>query len=152
MKRDLHFEMMYPHSREHVWRAITNSEAMSRWLMPNDFEPVVGHRFQFRTKAAPGFDGIVNCEVLEVLPPERLVYTWKGGGVDTVLTWTLQEAREGTRLLLDHTGFAGLRGLMVSRILGSGWRSKILSVHLPRLLNAWDGERQLVNLNERECH
>lgn len=30
----------------------------------NDFEPRIGHRFQFRTEPAPGFDGVVNCEVL----------------------------------------------------------------------------------------
>ncbi len=38
-------------------------------VMPNNFEPHVGHEFQFRTKPAPGFDGIVNCVVLEVEPP-----------------------------------------------------------------------------------
>ena len=29
------------------------------WLMDNDFEPVVGHRFTFRTEPTRGFDGIV---------------------------------------------------------------------------------------------
>ena len=62
MARDLHFEFIYPHPPERVWAAITSSEAMSQWLMPNDFQLVVGHRFQFRTKPAPGFDGIVHCE------------------------------------------------------------------------------------------
>jgi len=37
---------------------------MADWLMPNDFQPRLGHKFQFRTKPAPGFDGIVNCEVV----------------------------------------------------------------------------------------
>jgi uncharacterized protein YndB with AHSA1/START domain len=151
MKRDLHFEMTYPHPREHVWRAITSPEAMSQWLMKNDFQPLVGHKFQFHTKPAPGFDGIVNCEVLEVASPERLVYTWKGGGVDTVLTWTLYEVPKGTKLVLDHTGFAGLRGLMVSRILGGGWRSKILSIHLPRLLDLWNGTGPVADLSAKEC-
>jgi len=54
MARDLHFEMIYPHPPERVWAAITSSEAMSQWLMPNDFQLVAGHRFQFRTKPAPG--------------------------------------------------------------------------------------------------
>jgi uncharacterized protein YndB with AHSA1/START domain len=42
MKRDLHFEMTYPHPREHVWKAVTSPEAMSKWLMKNDFQPRVG--------------------------------------------------------------------------------------------------------------
>jgi uncharacterized protein YndB with AHSA1/START domain len=139
MKRDLHFEMTYPHAPEQVWQALTNADAIGQWLMPNDFLPIVGHRFQFRTKPAPGFDGIVQCEVLEVSPPERLVYTWTGGGVDTRLIWTLKRVPEGTNLTLDHTGFKGLRGMIVRGILGKGWRSKILIMNLPALLDRWSG-------------
>jgi uncharacterized protein YndB with AHSA1/START domain len=135
MPRDLHFEMTYPHSIEKVWRTITDAASIAQWLMPNDFQPRLGHKFQFRTKPAPGFDGIVNCEVLELDPPNRLVYSWTGGGIDTQVVWTLQAVSEGTRLRLDHTGFRGMRGWMVSRILGKGWRSKILVESLPKVLN-----------------
>jgi len=138
--RDLHFEFVYPHDRRKVWRALTDPEALSCWLMPNDFLPVVGHRFTFRTAPGPGFDGTIACEVLEVREPERLVYTWVGGGVDTRVIWTLLEEGRGTRLLLDHVGFRGWRGALVSRILGSGWRSRILARGLPTLLDGWDGD------------
>ena len=139
MKRDLHFEVDYPHPPERVWQALTNRDALAVWLMQNDFAPVVGHRFQFHTAPAPGFDGIVQCEVIEVQPPTRLVYTWTGGGVDTTLTWTLTPTAHGTHVTLDHRGFAGMRGLFVSSILGSGWKSKILKTNLPALLDAWSG-------------
>jgi uncharacterized protein YndB with AHSA1/START domain len=152
MSRDLHFEMTYLQPPAQVWAALTNSEALGQWLMPNNFEPVVGHCFQFRTKPAPGFDGIVQCEVLEVVPPARLVYSWTGGGVDTRLIWTLERLPEGTRLTLDHTGFRGLRGLLVSKILGKGWRSKILTVNLPALLARWGGSGPVPLLAEAECH
>jgi uncharacterized protein YndB with AHSA1/START domain len=152
MKRDLHFEMVYEQAPEQVWAALTNSDALATWLMPNNFKPQVGHRFQFRTKPAPGFDGIVHCEVLEVVPPERLVYTWVGGGVDTRLIWTLTALPEGTRLRLDHVGFSGLRGLLVSSILGKGWRSKILSVNLPALLSRWKGVGPIPPTPDAECH
>jgi uncharacterized protein YndB with AHSA1/START domain len=152
MKRDLHFAMTYPHPIEHVWLTITSAEAMTQWLMPNDFKPVLGHRFQFRTKPAPGFDGIVHCEVLEMTPPERLVYSWKGGGVDTRLIWTLKSVPEGTSLSLDHIGFQGLRGLFVSGILGKGWRSKILAVNLPAMLNQWSGSGPVPDVTEASCH
>lgn len=131
MKRDLHFEITYPYPPDRVWRAVTDSEAMSDWLMPNDFQPVVGHRFQFRTQPRAGFDGIVNCQVTEVDPPRKVAYSWRGGGIDTVVTITLDAVAEGTRLRLAHTGFQGVRAVMVSFIMGSGWGSKILRQNLP---------------------
>jgi uncharacterized protein YndB with AHSA1/START domain len=124
VKRDVHFEAIYPFPVERVWRAITDPVAIADWLMPNDFRPVVGHRFRFTAPPQPGWDGIVDCEVREVDPPRRLVYTWvsKSNGVDTVVTWTLEPVAGGTRLRLDHTGFRGARSIIVSFILGSGWK------------------------------
>jgi uncharacterized protein YndB with AHSA1/START domain len=90
MKRDLRFEQTYPYPVERVWEAITDSAAMSDWLMPNDFVPRIGHKFRFQTKPARGFDGIVHCEVIALDPPRRLAFTWKGGGIDTVVTFTLE--------------------------------------------------------------
>ena len=42
MKRTLKRTVVYPHSIERVWRALTCRDALAQWLMPNDFEPVVG--------------------------------------------------------------------------------------------------------------
>lgn len=130
MKRNLTFDEIYPYPIERVWRALTDSEAMADWLMENDFKPEIGHRFQFQTKPAPGFDGIVNCEVLELRPPSRLAFSWKGGGIDTVATFTLEPVPEGTHLRLEHTGFSGMKATLVSYILGGGWK-RILGVALP---------------------
>jgi uncharacterized protein YndB with AHSA1/START domain len=130
MKRNLTFNEIYPYPIERVWRALTDSEAMADWLMENDFKPEIGHRFQFHTKPAPGFDGIVNCEVLELRPPSRLAFSWKGGGIDTIATFTLEPVPEGTHLHLEHTGFSGIKATMVSYILGGGWK-RILGVALP---------------------
>lgn len=134
MKRDLRFEEHYPFPPERVWDAITDSAALADWLMPNDFQPRLGHRFQFRTKPAPGFDGIVNCEVIALGPPRRLAYTWKGGSIDTVVTFTLEPTPTGTKLILEHKGFRGARAIMVSFILAGGWRKSILPKRLPAVL------------------
>lgn len=128
-------EMEYAHSPARVWRALTDPRAIAAWLMDNDFAPHVGHRFTFRTTPAPGFDGIVRCEVLEVDEPRRLVYRWAGGGIDTTVTWTLTPSPDGTHLRLVHDGFHGLKGRMIKRILEKGWRSKILVSSLPRVLS-----------------
>ena len=152
MTRSVHVEVTYDHPLESVWAALTKREAIALWLMPNDFELRVGHRFQFNTKPAPGFDGIVRCEVLEIVPLQRLVYSWVGGGVDTQVTWTLTPDGSGTRLTLEHAGFRGLRGLLVSSILGKGWRSRILSVNLPILLARWTGSGPIQTTLKADCH
>lgn len=127
-------ERVYAHPPEHVWRALTDRELLARWLMPNDFEPRLGHRFTFQTEAGPGFDGIVHCEVLEIEEPVRLVLSWRGGPLDTRLSFTLKPEGEGTRLLLEHTGFEGLKARLVGRLLSLGNRT-LYGKRLPQLLD-----------------
>ena len=104
-------DSFFPHPPEKVWRALTDPELLASWLMPNDFEPRVGHQFTFRTDPVPahGFDGIVRCEVLELVPARRLRISWAGGGLDTTVTWDLVPEGRGTRLLLSHEGFDARR-------------------------------------------
>jgi uncharacterized protein YndB with AHSA1/START domain len=121
-------EVVYRHPPDRVWRALTDPAVLASWLMPNDIAPRVGHRFTFRTTPAPGFDGVVHCEVLEADPPRRLVYTWAGGPTKkrpTVVTWTLERVDAGTRLTLEHTGFQGIGGWMLRSMLGRGWGHKL---------------------------
>jgi uncharacterized protein YndB with AHSA1/START domain len=107
-----------------VWRALTEPELLAKWLMPNDIKPEAGHRFTFRTDPAPGFDGTVQCEIVEVKPPSRLVYSWRGGPIDTLVTWTLERAASGgTHLRLEQSGFGPEHG-MTYDILSKGWREK----------------------------
>ncbi len=118
-------EVDLPHPPEHVWRAFASSAELAAWLMPNDFTPEVGAEFTFRTDPAPGFDGIVHCEVLEFDPPRMWQISWVAGKVDTVLTITLAPAPGGTRLRLSHAGF-GAGSLLPRVILGMGWKRKVL--------------------------
>jgi uncharacterized protein YndB with AHSA1/START domain len=129
----LRFERWYDHPPSRVWEALTEPELLARWLMPNDFSPRIGHRFTFRTQPAPGFDGVVHCEVLEVDPPRRLAYTWRGGPIDTVVRFSLTCERGGTRLRMDQTGFRGLKAWLVSRMLKAGLRT-IYARRLPDVL------------------
>ncbi len=134
MKRDIVIEVVYPHPPEKVWKALTDPNALAEWLMENDFEPRVGHKFQFRTEPKGGWSGIVDCEVLELDPPRRLSYSWKSEQLDTVVTFTLEPVAEGTRLRLEHTGFEGFKAILVSFILSKGWKKKILRQNLPEIL------------------
>lgn len=124
MKHQILKEREYPYSPDQVWEALTNREYLAEWLMPNDFQPYIGHRFQFRTAPSMAFDGIVNCEVLVVDKPHKLSYTWQGGPMKqpTVVTWTLASIGENsTKLTLKHEGFEGLKVYAIGVLLGMGW-------------------------------
>lgn len=137
MKRNIKLEAFYPYPQERVWRAITDTDALGKWLMPNDFEPRVGHKFNFRTKPAPGFDGIVHCEVLELEEPRHLSISWKGGPVNSTVAFTLESAPNGTKLLFEQRGFEGLKAIMVSFMLGKGWK-KMFRTSLPKVIENID--------------
>lgn len=140
MKADIDATVVYPHPVDRVWAALTSSDALAAWLMPNDFEPAVGHRFTFRTKPAPGFDGIVRCTVLEIDPPRRMVWSWAGGNIDTTVTFTLKATADGhTRLRMHQAGFHGLGAQLTRRILAGGY-PRILGRNLPAYLDQLTGE------------
>jgi uncharacterized protein YndB with AHSA1/START domain len=138
VKRSLHVAREYPHPPELVWRALTEPELIGAWLMKTDFVPALGHRFTLRTDPAPGFDGVVHCEVLELDAPRRMRWRWRGGPLDTEVAFTLSSvavgAVEGTRLEVEHTGFEGLAPVLVSFILGAGNR-RIYGRRLPAVLD-----------------
>jgi uncharacterized protein YndB with AHSA1/START domain len=142
MQRALRFDVDYPHPPAKVWRVLTTREHLAAWLMPNDFEPRVGHRFQFRSKPMGGWDGIVNCEVLELVPERRLVITWVSNVIDTKVTFLLEPAGPGTRLTLLHTGFTGMKGVMTSFLLGMGWKG-IVRKGIPNLLTKLSQEGRI---------
>ncbi len=117
----IEIEYFFAHPPERVWKALTDTNLLDRWLMKNDFKPVVGRRFTMRRDPQPGFDGVIEGEVVEVDAPERLVYDWHAVGLDMRLTWTLTSVAGGTLLHLHHDGFHGARGFVVRRMAEGGW-------------------------------
>jgi uncharacterized protein YndB with AHSA1/START domain len=107
MLRDLKLNVFYPYSPERVWKAIANRRAMAAWLMDNDFEPQVGHKFRFQSDSEQGVDSTIYCEVIELDEPRSLSYTWRGNFTSqpTIVTWKLLPVEGGTQLQLEHTGF-----------------------------------------------
>jgi uncharacterized protein YndB with AHSA1/START domain len=93
-------EREIPHPPEKIWRALTQPHLVEEWLMKNDINPVVGHRFNLRASW-----GVVDCQVLAVEPNKTLSYTWGSLGLETVVTWTLIPTRTGTHLRMEQLGF-----------------------------------------------
>jgi uncharacterized protein YndB with AHSA1/START domain len=103
--RSLVIEREMPHPPEKVWRALTQGPLIEEWLMKNDFQPVVGHRFSFRSTPVPGWDGVIESEVQVIEPNSRLSYSWGTMGTKSVVTWTLTPTKAGTHVRMEQTGF-----------------------------------------------
>lgn len=113
MNTHIRHQFFYAHPVETVWEYLTKPELISQWLMENDFQPLAGHEFKFKTKPYPAvdFDGTIYCKVLEIVPFRNLSYTWRLGpnpntiSLDSIVEWTLNEKDNGTEVLLEHSGF-----------------------------------------------
>ena len=103
--RTLTIERELPHPPEKVWRALTESSLLAEWLMGNDFEPQVGHRFKFRSTPVPNWDGVIDSQVLVIEPVSQLSYSWGTMGMESVVTWTLTPTASGTHVRMEHSGF-----------------------------------------------
>lgn len=92
--------------------------------MPNDFKLELGHRFTMKTDPAPGFDGVIQCEVLSFEVGRSISFSWKGGPIDTVVSFIISSpTSETSKLLVKHSGFSGMKAHMVKWILLKGWKS-----------------------------
>ena len=142
MTRSIKHQFFFAHSPEVVWEYLTRSELMEQWLMKNDFQPIVGHDFQFRTSPIPAlnFDGIFYCKVLDIVPYKKLSYSWKSGPgngditLESIVTWKLEKKDKGTEIFLDHSGFAKEENLNFYNGLLKGWLEKFQKI--VDLLNA----------------
>jgi uncharacterized protein YndB with AHSA1/START domain len=100
------FEFDLHHLPEKVWRALTDPVLLTEWLLPVvelRLEP--GAAFTFRTQSYPGWDGTVNCRILEIDEHRKLSYAWSVPFLETVVTFTLTPTASGTRLSLVQSGF-----------------------------------------------
>ncbi|MFZ5893139.1 MAG: SRPBCC family protein [Myxococcota bacterium] len=105
------FEFDLPHSPEKVWRALTEPKLLAEWLLPVfDLKLETGAAFLFKTQAYPGWDGTVNCRMLEIETHRKLSYAWTVPFLDTVVTFTLTPTATGTHLLLVQSGFKADQG------------------------------------------
>lgn len=104
MLKTLNLDVVYPHQPQRIWEVLTDSTALAAWLMENNFEPRVGHRFQFKHTTLPGTDVTIECEVIELDEPRLISYTWKDSLMcqPSIVTWILEPVEDGTRLRLQH--------------------------------------------------
>ncbi len=132
----------YPYAVEEVWHVLTDPGQVARWTTtgrggcPEGFAPEVGRRFRLVGKPTVGWAGVVYCEVLEVHAPGLLRYSWRGDehtDAVTEVTYRLEPTTGGTRFTWTHTGFTGLGGFVMSKLLGRV-RRRMLTDGVPPVL------------------
>jgi len=127
MSLALSLDFQYKTTIEKLWSAITDSNKLAKWVLENDFKPVVGHRFQFRAQPNEYWDGIIDGEVLVVDEENRLLsYTWAVGEEKHTVTWTIQDLGDGkVNLHLEQTGFSNVQGLEGAKYGWSQWNGQL---------------------------
>lgn len=133
--QDIVVDELFSHAPETIWKALTTNELIGRWLMtPTGFAPVEGTHFTYQTTPAGEWDGVIHCEVLEVVPNERITYAWKGGHesnagygsrLNTVVTFALSRVADGTRVRLVHSGFVLPTNQSAFASLSEGWKKVV---------------------------
>ena len=103
--------------RDRVFRAFTSPARLARWWGPKGFtvpactlDVRAGGAWRTVMRSPEGKDHIVSGVYHEIVPPERLVFTWAreedgARGHETVVTIELSETPGVTRLELTHEQF-----------------------------------------------
>lgn len=90
-----------------VWKALTEKDLIDKWFMPpENFKAEVGNTFQM-TGSKDGISYPHTCTITEIVPEQKLAYTWGMTAIDgeTLVTWELQKEGDGTKLTLTHSGW-----------------------------------------------
>ena len=99
-------EQTYNASIDKIWKAITDKDQMKEWYFSLDeFKPEVGFEFQFYGEGHKGEKYLHLCKITEVVPQQKLQYSWTYKGYEgySLLTFELFEG-ETTKLRLTHEG------------------------------------------------
>lgn len=131
MLRDLKKEIFYPYPPQRVWQGLTNRHALAAWLMENDFEARIGHKFQFLSSSLPGMDGSIDCEVIELEEPRRLTFTWQDKMMrqPSIVTWTLKAVDGGTQLRLEHKILEPAMIASREPVYSQGWQDETIRIN-----------------------
>jgi uncharacterized protein YndB with AHSA1/START domain len=89
-----------------VWKALTDRNEMKKWYFDiAAFKPEVGFEFSFEG-GSEGKTYVHLCKVQEVIPNEKLSYTWKYKDHEgsSLLTFELFDEGNKTKLKLTHEG------------------------------------------------
>jgi uncharacterized protein YndB with AHSA1/START domain len=120
-------ERMYNASLKKLWQAITDNNQMKQWYFNiAEFKPQVGFEFQFTGEGKEGEKYIHLCKVMEVIPENKLTYSWRYEGFEgnSFVTFELSAEGEKTKLKLMHAGletFPATNNAFAKENFAEGW-------------------------------
>jgi uncharacterized protein YndB with AHSA1/START domain len=92
---------------DQVWKAITSEEALKEWFFDSldSFRPKVGFEFGF-VGENKGVKYVHRCKVTEVIPGQRIAYSWRYEKYegDSLVSFELFPEGNKTRLRLTYEG------------------------------------------------
>lgn len=109
-----------------VWPFLVEMDRLGHWLYPAQADLAEGKDFTLMQGEGDAASRACWGRVLEMRPPHRLRTTFTVNaleGVETVVTYALEEIAGGTRLTLTHEGLgaAGDRALAQLMAFDDGW-------------------------------
>lgn len=110
-----------------VWEALATSAGLAWWLLPNNFQPLVGASFTFTTEPQDNWSGVVRCQVVEIDEPHKLAFTWSEDTdvPPSLVTFELHNLNGKTEICLVHSQREHLPEDYVSK-LDQGWGCNML--------------------------
>jgi uncharacterized protein YndB with AHSA1/START domain len=94
-----------PADAETAWQAVTDPDRIAEWFTDASPLGIVGdpYRLDFG-------DSTVDGHLLAVEPGRHFAHTWSWDGADateqTVVSWTVEPLGDGSRIVLEHAGWA----------------------------------------------
>ena len=92
-------------SREIVFKALTQADELVRWFPTRaESDPRAGGKIKlFWEFTDASQNGSQDGEYVEVVPNEKLSYTWMADSIPTLVTFTLSESNGETTVDLEHS-------------------------------------------------
>ncbi len=113
-----------------IWKALTDKNEMKKWYFDlEEFKPEVGFKFSFLAGKDCDNQFLHLCEVTEVIPEQKLTYSWAYDGYPGLshVTFELTPEAGKTHFKLTHLGletFPQTEALAISNFR-AGWSSFI---------------------------
>ena len=124
-------ERTYNVPASRVWKAITDKNQMKQWYFDLEaFVPVVGFEFKFKGQGQQGEKYMHLCKITEVVPEQKLQYTWQYENLEgqSSVSFELFDEGNSTRLRVTHTGletFAHINSDFSRENFMQGWTELI---------------------------